>query len=193
MTNWWWVRHGPTHRKNFVGWSDVEADLSDTAALARLSAHLPDDAIVISSDLIRCVATADAIQADRTRLSHHQDLREFNFGDWELRDYADIAKDNADLSKEYWTNPGEAAPPNGESWNQVSKRVCDAVDAITKMHKGRHIIAVGHFGVILTQIQRAAKMPASSAIGFQIDNLSVTRVEHLGGTDWRVLGVNHKL
>ncbi|MEJ1993014.1 MAG: phosphoglycerate mutase family protein, partial [Maritimibacter sp.] len=55
------VRHGPTHQKNFVGWRDVPADLSDTAALARLSAALPDSAALISSDLIRAIATADAV------------------------------------------------------------------------------------------------------------------------------------
>lgn len=193
MTNWWWVRHGPTHRKHFVGWSDVEADLSDTDALARLDDHLPKDALILSSDLIRCVATADAIQGDRKRLAHHAGLREFNFGDWELRDFADISKDDADLSSAYWTNPGDVAPPNGESWNQGAHRICAAVDTLTQAHQGQHIIAVGHFGVILTQLQRATKMPANSALGFQIDNLSVTRIEHLGGQDWRVLGVNHKL
>ena len=40
----WWVRHGPTHRKEMVGWSDVPADLSDTAALARLLRQLKNDA-----------------------------------------------------------------------------------------------------------------------------------------------------
>lgn len=37
----WWVRHGPTHAKTFIGWTDRPADLSDTAALARLAAFLP--------------------------------------------------------------------------------------------------------------------------------------------------------
>ncbi|HHL22744.1 MAG TPA: histidine phosphatase family protein, partial [Aliiroseovarius sp.] len=29
MISWWWLRHGPTHAKGLVGWSDVPADLSD--------------------------------------------------------------------------------------------------------------------------------------------------------------------
>ena len=61
MTTWHWVRHGPTHEKTFVGWRDVPADLSDHAQIARLDAHLPKEALMVSSDLIRCVATADAI------------------------------------------------------------------------------------------------------------------------------------
>ena len=192
MTNWWWIRHGPTHHKCLVGWSDIAADLSNVSALKRLQAHLPEDGLVVSSDLQRCVTTANAIQGARIRLPHNDNLREFNFGDWELRNASDIAKEYPDLSKEYWSNPGETAPPHGESWNQAAKRVCSAIDAISAEHQGKNIIAVGHFGVILTQIQRAAKMPASSAISFQIDNLSITKIEYLGGTDWRVLGVNCK-
>ena len=61
MTTWHWIRHGPTHQKNFTGWRDVPADLSDTAAVARLSAHLPGTALVISSDLTRSVTTASAL------------------------------------------------------------------------------------------------------------------------------------
>ena len=56
MTRFHLVRHGPTHEKTFVGWRDVPADLSDHAAIARLHEGLPQDALVVSSDLIRAVA-----------------------------------------------------------------------------------------------------------------------------------------
>ncbi|MEY8841169.1 histidine phosphatase family protein, partial [Cribrihabitans sp. XS_ASV171] len=39
MTRLHFVRHGPTHAKGMVGWSDLPADLSDTALLDRLSSH----------------------------------------------------------------------------------------------------------------------------------------------------------
>jgi len=61
------VRHGPTHAKTMVGHADVPADLSDTAALSRLSNYLPE-VPVVSSDLIRASATADAICGARPRL-----------------------------------------------------------------------------------------------------------------------------
>ena len=84
MTTWHWVRHGPTHEKNFVGWRDVPADLSDAPRLARLNLHLPDDALLISSDLIRAVHTADALALPtRRRLPHEPDLRELHFGAWD--------------------------------------------------------------------------------------------------------------
>jgi len=76
MTRWWWLRHGPTHEKAFVGWRDVPADLSDTAAIARLNAHLPKGAVLVSSDLIRASATADTLAAGRTRSLDAPELRE---------------------------------------------------------------------------------------------------------------------
>ena len=44
-----------------IGWTDLPADLSDSAALRRLSAHLPKHAPVISSDLTRAITTAGLV------------------------------------------------------------------------------------------------------------------------------------
>ncbi|KMW57975.1 Phosphoglycerate mutase family protein [Candidatus Rhodobacter oscarellae] len=176
MTTFWWVRHGPTHEKAFVGWRDVPADLSDRAQIARLSAHLPQDALVISSDLIRCTATADAIQGARARLPDEPELREFNFGDWDGMHFRDVAARFPKLSRAYWEQPGDAAPPNGESWNQAEARIARAVARLAAAHPGRHIIAVAHMGVIVSQIRRALGVTAYQALGHKIDNLSVTRI-----------------
>ena len=190
MTRLWMVRHGPTHRDGLIGWTDSPADLSDTDQIARLDAHLPQDAVIISSPLIRCVATADAIQDTRTRLPHDPDLRELHFGDWEDRTFADVAKTDPELSMNYWSDPGPHAPPNGESWDTAAARVNRGIDRLVETHTDKNIIIVAHFGAILTQVQRASNMPAKSALAFKIDNLSVTQIEHMGSA-WRVLGVNH--
>ncbi len=191
MTCWWWIRHGPTHADGLIGWTDLPADLSDRAALDRLADHLPDDALVVSSDLSRARDTADAIQRDRPRLPDSPSLREIHFGAWEGRTYAEIAQTNAELARTYWGTPGDTAPPGGESWNQAARRVSGFVDQINSRHAGANIVAVAHFGVILTQIQRAGGMAPASALSFAIDNLSLTRIEFLDPA-WRILGVNHR-
>jgi len=190
MTNWWWIRHGPTHSKALVGWTDLPADLSDLDQIARLNRHLPQDAVVVSSDLSRCARTADRVSDGRTRLPDSAEMRELHFGTWENRTFRDVSATDPDLSRAYWTTPGDVAPPKGESWNQTAARVSAFVDQMNRDHAGRNIIAVAHFGVILTQVQRAARISAKSALSFKIDNLSVTRLEF---TDphWRVQGVNH--
>lgn len=192
MTRFWWVRHGPTHADGAVGWRDIPADLSDKAALKRLADHLPDDATVISSDLQRASATADAIQGARLRLPHDEALREMNYGDWDGLPFDEIAKTDPIASRQFWEEPGAAAPPNGESWDALTARIAAAVDVLVADHRG-DIIVVAHFGVILSALQRAGRMDAKSVFSFKIDNLSVTRLDYLHDTKaWRVEGVNHR-
>lgn len=172
-TCFWWVRHGPTHAKTMVGWSDLPADLSDTAQLDRLAAHLPADAPVISSDLIRARDTADAIARARPRLPDDPRLREIHFGDWELKGFDEIEQTHATLSRQFWEHPGHVQAPNGESWFQTEARVSAAVAAL---QGPPHVIVVAHFGVILTQLALALGKAPYDSLAQRIDNLSVTRI-----------------
>lgn len=171
-----------------MGWSDVPADLSDQAQIARLAAHLPEQALVISSDLIRASATADAIGGARTRLPHDPDLREIHFGDWELQRF-DAIPDQAHI-RAFWDQPGDIRPPGGESWHEVAARVDRAVARLMLAHAGRDIIAVAHFGAILTQVQQALQVDAFAAFSHKIDNLSVTELHWQDGR-WLAGKINH--
>ncbi|UWQ62069.1 histidine phosphatase family protein [Leisingera caerulea] len=190
ITRLFLVRHGPTHAKSMVGWSDLPADLTDSAALARLSDYLPADALVVSSDLSRAAETATAIQGRRQRLPHVQALREIHFGAWELRTWAEVDAEDPERIRAYWETPGDVTPPGGESWHQVCNRVDAAIDGLIGAHGGRDLIVVGHFGQILTQIQRAELLTAEEAFAHRIDNLSVSEVLH-GPDGWRTGVINH--
>lgn len=190
VTRLWWVRHGPTHERAMVGWRDVPADLSDRAALARLDAHLPAGAVLVSSDLVRATATADALGQGRQRLPHMAGLRELHFGDWDGQTWDAVAATHPDLSRAYWEAPGDHAPPNGESWNEATARVSAATDALVAAYAGRDIVIVAHFGAILTQVQRALGCTAVEVFAHRIDTLSVTRLD-LDGSGWRVVQINH--
>ncbi len=190
VTRFWWVRHAPTHEKAFTGWRDVPADLSDSAALLRLDAHLPRPALLVSSDLSRAAATADALARGRDRLPHDAGLRELHFGDWDGRHWKDVSETHPDLSRAYWESPGDHTPPNGESWNMAAARISAATDRLLAAHTGRDIIIVAHFGAILTQVQRARRIAASEVLAQPVDNLSVTRIDH-GPQGWQLHSTNH--
>lgn len=183
MTRWFWVRHGPTHEKSFCGWRDVPADLSDQTHLDWLNAMLPKRAILVSSDLVRATATADRFTGDHTRLPHSKAIREFDFGAWDGLHFEQVAARDPDLSRQYWEQPGDIRAPDGESWNDAALRINAFVDEINKRHAGRDIIAVAHFGAILTQVQRARNVSAYQALSQKIDNLSVTEL-HFDGQSW---------
>ncbi len=171
-----------------VGWSDIPADLSDTARLARLEAALPRDALVVSSDLCRAVQTADAIAARRERLAPDPDLREIHFGAWEMQDFDRIA--DQERLRAFWDRPGDLCAPGGESWHEVSDRIDRAVARLMRAHPGRDIIAVAHMGAILTQLQKALGLTARETFAHRIDNLSVTELHRREGC-WHAMRINH--
>ena len=186
MTRFYLVRHGPTHAKGMTGWSDLPADLSDLAALARLAAYLPR-APVVSSDLGRAITTADALCNNRPRLPHDPALREIHFGDWELRSFAEIETESPKLIRAFWETPGPIAAPGGESWDILCSRVCTALD----LYQGYcDLIIVAHFGAILAALQRALGVSAAEVFSHKIDNLSVTELT-LDSTGWTVGRINH--
>ena len=190
MITFHWVRHGPTHEKAFVGWRDVPADLSDRARIDRLHRHLPAGAALVASDLSRASATADVLGRGRARLPDDPRLREFHFGDWDGRHFSDITETDPYLSRAYWEAPGDIAPPGGESWNAAAARVRMAVDALIAAPPARDIVIVAHFGVILTQVQRAMGVDAAAVLAHRIDPLSVTDLA-FDGRGWRVGRINH--
>ena len=190
-TNFWFVRHGPTRATGAIGWTDLDADLSDAARLSALSTALPKDAVILSSDLTRASKTADAIADGRQRLSHDARFREIHFGAWEGRDFEEIGAKEPELLQAYWDTPGDVSPPGGESWNDLTTRVSNGLmDMTGSTHK--NIICVAHFGVILAAISFARAISAGAIMGFKIDPLSVTHLEHLPKSDaWRIHRVNH--
>jgi broad specificity phosphatase PhoE len=172
VTRLWLIRHGPTHSRRLVGWTDLPADLSDAARLARLSNALPD-APVVSSDLVRASATADAIMGGRPRRPDDPDLREFDYGAWEDRAVADLPEA---LTRPFFETPGALRAPGGESWNDVAARTTAALARQTAAAPP-DLIVVCHFGVILTQWARATGLPPARVLAQPVGNLGLTRID----------------
>lgn len=186
MTRLHLVRHGPTHAKAMIGWTDLPADLSDTAAIARLSAHLPKEAALISSDLSRAVTTADALALPtRRRLPHDPALRELHFGDWEMQTFAQAEAADPAHIRAFWETPGQIRAPQGEGWDDITTRIGLALDRLA----GETII-VCHFGAILAALQCRLGLTAQDVFQHKIDNLSVTEL-HQTGSGWQMQRINH--
>ena len=190
MSRWFWIRHGPTHQKSFTGHRDVHADLSDVAALARLQAALPADALVVSSDLSRARSTADAIAGPRQRLTHRPGLREFDFGIWDGMGFEAVSARDPVLARRYWEAPGTVAPPGGESWNAAAARVDREVAALQAEHPGRDIAVVAHLGVILTRLHAARGGAAADVLAQEIAPLSLTELRWDGA--WTEISANRQ-
>lgn len=173
-----------------IGWTDLPADLSDHAALARLRARLPATALTISSDLIRAAATADAI-CPGPRLPHDPGLREIHFGAWEQRSHSDIEAESPAHVRAFWDEPGDIRAPGGESWNDLTHRVRSATDRLIAAYPDTDLIVVAHFGAILAALQRALNISATQAFAHRIDPLSLTELS-LTPQGWQTGRINHR-
>ena len=174
MSRLWLVRHGPTHAKAMIGWTDLPADLSDRDALARLSDALPN-APVISSDLTRARDTAEAILGARPRLPPDPDLREIHFGAWEGLTNTEVEARDRDALFAFWDAPGQASAPGGENWDDFAARTDSAIDRLRAAHD--EAIVVCHFGVILRQLQRARGQSARDGFAQTCRPLSLSRID----------------
>ncbi len=173
----WWVRHAPTGNKNLIGWTDVPADLSDSATLATVRDQLPKDAFIVSSDLSRARATKAALRTTQTDLPDDARLREIHFGTWEGKSHEQIAKSHPQQSRDFWTNPCKTSAPMGEDWGALSARVnqcvAELIQTCADRTTNRDMIIVSHMGPILCQIEHARGLNIQQTLALRIEHLSV--------------------
>ncbi len=202
VTRWWWIRHAPIDGEvgPLYGQMDVGCVTDDEVALRALAAALPRDAVWLSSHLRRTRDTAAAIaQAGGFSVEPavEPDLAEQHFGAWQGRRWSDMGADDPAAQQVFWRNPTGNAPPGGESFAQVLDRVGVAVSRLTQAHAGRDIVAVAHGGSIRAALAQALELDAPRAMALVVDNLSLTRIDHVAGGllrgrggAWRIGGVN---
>ncbi len=198
-TRWWWVRHAPVVAMDgkAYGNSEVDCDVSDTAAFRALAARIPDNALWVTSHLGRAKLTAAAIaEAGGYAIEPlvEPDLAEQNFGDWQGRTWAELEANGERVYHKFWATPAHHAPPGGETFVNVVARVGAVVERLTTAHAGRDIVAVAHGGTIRAALAIALGIEIEAALAFSTANLALTRLDHVSGPgpggDWRVAWVN---
>lgn len=198
-TRWWWIRHAPVVGPNehIYGQRDLEANCSDRALFEGLAAMLPDNAVLITSDLRRTMQTADAIGAAGLALpdaTRDPAMREQHLGAWQGLRRDEFARERHHGPGQFWLAPAFERPPEGESFVDLIARVAPAVAHHTDAHAGRDIICVAHGGTIRAALAVALGLDPERVLAFTVANCSVTRLDHIhdenGGGVWRVAMVN---
>lgn len=120
------MRHGdPVLTGRMLGRTDCPATPAGIAACVEAAARL-DIKTIVTSDLVRARACADAIAAPRAVIARIDPRwRELDFGDWDGLSAAEI--DSEELDR-FWQDPDAAPPPGGERWSILVARVAAAID-----------------------------------------------------------------
>jgi probable phosphoglycerate mutase len=101
---------------------------------------------IYSSDLGRAFITAHIIAEKlnlETKIVRVKELRECDFGDYGGRYYTEVKKICPQFKED-----ADYIHPNGESFNQLRKRILDFIFGLEKKHEGETALIVTHGGVV---------------------------------------------
>jgi broad specificity phosphatase PhoE len=198
-TRWWWVRHAPVREDGgcIYGQKDLGCDTSDRVVFEAVGKILPRNAAWYASTLKRTHQTADAIWAAGfprpLAMPHEKAFAEQHLGQWQGMNRAAFLASRPVGS--HWFAAIDEPAPGGESFMDLYNRVKVAIDRITLEQAGRDVIAVAHGGTIKAAVGLALGGLVEKGLAFDIDNCSVTRLDHLasgGHASWRLPMVNQQ-
>jgi alpha-ribazole phosphatase len=198
-TRWWWVRHAPVREDDgcIYGQKDLGCDTSDRVVFDAVGKILPRNAVWVASSLKRTHQTAAAIWAagfpKPENMPHEADLAEQHLGEYQGMNRAEFFASRPFGSS--WFGPIDQPTPGGESFMDLYNRVRRAIVRITAEHSGKDVIAVAHGGTIKAAVGLALGDQPEKGLAFDIDNCSVTRLDHLasgGHVSWRLPMVNQQ-
>ncbi|QEU94696.1 bifunctional RNase H/acid phosphatase [Streptomyces kanamyceticus] len=180
------LRHGETPltpEKRFSGSGGSDPSLSDAGreqverAAAALAARGTIQAVV-SSPLKRCQETAHTVAA-RLGLDVHleEGLRETDFGAWEGLTFGEVRERQPEELTAWLASP-KVAPPGGESFATVTRRVSAARDRLTGTYAGRTVLLVTHVTPIKTLVRLALGAPPESLFRMELSAASVSAVAY---------------
>jgi ribonuclease H / adenosylcobalamin/alpha-ribazole phosphatase len=176
------LRHGETAlstERRFAGRGDIaltEAGRGQAAAAAsRLAARGGID-LIVTSPLARARATAEAVAgATGAPLVAEDDLAETDFGKWEGLTFAEASARWPDEASA-WLGSADVAPPGGESFATVGRRVNAALDRLLAAHEFRTLLLVSHVTPIKTLVCRAMLAPPAAMFRIYLDVASLCEV-----------------
>ena len=132
---------------------------------------------IITSDLSRCAAFADEVgQRLAIPVERSDQFREIGFGDWEGMTAKEIlAQDEAALSA-FWQDPLNNTPLNAEPLGDFYRRIEQAWEGMLSDHAGKHILLVGHAGMMRVLLLKALGMTLEGFYRFDPRNATIVRI-----------------
>lgn len=163
------IRHGEPKlegKRTFYGATDLplsEKGRSSAKGLSSVIGKISPD-FVISSPMIRCLATAEGAGFKPLEVP---DLREIDLGEWEMKKFSDLAMECPDDLDRRWTEIETFRPPKGESFEDLAKRAVPAIRERLTDH--RSVAVFGHLGVFRTILWKEIGIPLKTVFFMEQD------------------------
>ena len=183
MTRLILVRHGETawnHDLRLQGQTDTELSDFGRAQASRLAERLVGEelAAAYSSDLRRCVETAEILLAGRAiGATLLPELREVNLGQWQGHTVAELRQLMPAELERVWANPLDEAPRGGETRRELQRRIAGAIESIAARHPDGQVLVVSHGGALRALACWVLIADLRAVRRLDLDNCSLSRVD----------------
>jgi broad specificity phosphatase PhoE len=165
--------------RRFQGHSDIPLNEIGRQQAEALAARLSSEHIhaMYASDLERAQATTRVIAARQkcTSISDAR-LREIGFGAWEGLTYDEIRRRDLAALSRWESNAQEAAPPGGETLDQLARRVQPVLDEICARHVDETVLIVAHGGPLQVLLCLALGLAPRMYWQFHLSPASISEV-----------------
>ncbi len=168
-----WICHGATAANRTASFPTDEPLEEQALSEAMLPAPGRADR-VFASPALRALQTAQMLGFDATRAPS---LRDCDYGRWTGKPLMSLHSEEPE-NLALWMSDPEASPHQGESLEQLCKRVAGWMNE--EMPLGGHVVAVTHAAVIRAAILDVVKAPFASFWTIDVQPLGMVRMTHDG-------------
>ncbi len=176
------LRHGQTPMsadRRFVGSRDIElTELGEAQAraAARRLAHR-EIGLILTSPLRRARKTAEEVaRVTGSPVRVEPDLREADFGAWEGLTFAE-AQEKWPAEMAAWLADAEVAPPGGECFADVDRRVSAALNRMLAKYAKKTLLVVSHVTPIKTLVRHALLAPSTALFRMHLDVATLCEID----------------
>lgn len=172
------VRHGHTVVADdgiVAGFNDVALSPQGTQSLLQLkttTGSLHFDSFY-TSDLIRTQQSM-ALLTDNNYIVDKR-INELSFGDWEGMSWNEVHEQHPEQLSTWSDNWVDKRPPNGETFKELNERCNEWLQEQT-CKTDQTVLATAHGGSIRALLCNALRLPLNTAMQFDIDHASVTKL-----------------
>lgn len=132
--------------------------------------------VIISSPLSRCHHFAKLLSSElQLTLVTTPAFQEIDFGDWEGKTAEQI---DAQLLSQFYADPVNFSPPNGEPFHYFQQRILVAWQALLEAQQGKHILLITHAGVIRIILAHSLGLDVQHSFRLKIDHACLSSLNH---------------
>ncbi len=132
---------------------------------------------IVSSDLSRCADFALELGGQlAVDVELDPAFREVGFGRWEGKSASELLAEDPEGTAAFWRDPINHTPPEAEPLRTFQQRVITAWQSLLDRHRGKHLLLVGHAGMMRILLLHALGLPLEGFYRFDPRNASIVRI-----------------